>query len=494
VAGRSFISLAPPGTVKGIIMHERKWTGLGALGLALAAFTSCGPDGSARRDEPSPRVAFGVPSSRERFGIQKAIVREKLDTALLPAMRNQGIDMWLVLERENNPDPTHELLGGGFSGVRAAFIFVDRGRDQPEKIFYGSHEQAADSVITQVYDEKTYYGYGKEGLTPLLHAAVHQRRPKKIGVNTSATLPEADGLTVGLKDFLVGTIGPEYAKRIVSAELLVRDFRTRRTPLETELYTRLLEWTSHWMTEAFSSEVVEPGRTTAEDVAWWLRDRALELGLTGSGTVRVVRQGELLPLHDPKIPVQPGDILSIDGGLEYLGYATDIKRAAYVLKPGESELPPSLAKAWQATLSIADLYAGKMGPGAIGHEVWAAINTEVEKRGYQVAGPDTGSRAATDTRAEVGVYGHSVGNVAHDIGARIAADIPFAYGNRVRFPLFDGEWQSIEFHVSTPIPEWGGKTWYARFEETARVGPGGARWMIPRQEKILLISGGKAGR
>ena len=96
------------------------------------------------------------------------------------------------------------------------------------------------------------------------------------------------------------------------------------------------------------------GVTTAEDVAWWLEDRALELGLTGGGTVRVVRDGELLPIHDPNIPLEPGDVLSIDGGLNYLGYAVDIKRAAYILRPGETSMPENMQKAWQTTHEIGD--------------------------------------------------------------------------------------------------------------------------------------------
>ena len=59
------------------------------------------------------------------------------------------------------------------------------------------------------------------------------------------------------------------------------------------------------MTEALSREVITPGVTTAADVAWWLQDRALELGLTGGGTVRVVREGELLPVHAPDLPILP---------------------------------------------------------------------------------------------------------------------------------------------------------------------------------------------
>src|SRR5690349_16486525 len=135
--------------------------------LALAvACAACGDDRvTPMKAAEAPATAFHAPGYRERFEIQKAIVLEKLDTALLPAMRAHGVDMWLVLDRENHPDPMHVEIGGGYSGVRAAFIYFDNGGSKPEKIFYGSHEQPANSVITQVYDEKSYYGYSKEGLS-----------------------------------------------------------------------------------------------------------------------------------------------------------------------------------------------------------------------------------------------------------------------------------------------------------------------------------------
>jgi Xaa-Pro aminopeptidase len=449
------------------------------IGAACAVLgTGCTPDASIERSDsltagresvglPHAFMDYGIPNSRERFEIQKALISDKLEKALLPAI--------------------HVELGGGFSGVRAAFIFFDNGSDTPEKIYYGSHEQPANSVISQIYDEKIYYGYSKEGLTPHLRKVIYDKDPAKIGVNTSHTLPEADGLTVGLKNFLIDTIGPEYADRIVSAELVVRDFRLNRTELETKLYTELLGWSARWMEEALSTANVVTGETTAADIAWWLRDRALELGVTGGGTVRVVREGVLLPIHDPHITLEPGDIIGIDGGLDYLGYAVDIKRTAYVLRPGETVMSESLLSAWRAAHDMGDLYASNMAPGRIGHEIWATINDEARKTGYRPVGPDSGGDAVTTTDPEVGIYGHSVGNVAHDIGARIAADLPFAYGDRVRFPLAVNEWASIELHVSTPIPEWDGKTWYARFEETAQITEDGVKWLIPPQEDVFLI-------
>jgi Xaa-Pro aminopeptidase len=438
-----------------------------AAAILIAAGILSSPGHAPAQKSPDMKIIqndYGVPGSAERFDLEAAIVREKLDTALLPAMRAHGIDMWLVLDRENHPDPISESLGGG-SGVRTAFMFFDNGSDKPEKIYLSSHELGANTVVMQVYDVKKFYGYSKEGLKPLLQEAIAQRKPKKIGVDESITLPDADGLTVSLRDFLCQAAGPEYAKRIVSAELVLRDFRLHRTPLELASYKRLLEWSSRWMTEALSAGNVHVGTTTAMDIGWWLQDKALQEHMTGGGTPRIVRQGDLLPLDDPSITVQPGDIISIDGGLKYLFYESDIKRAVYVLKPGETEPPASIQKAWNDTLKIAELYRSKMVPGAIGHVVWAA----------------------SSTTPEVGIYGHSTGNSGHDIGARIATDWPMAYGDRVDYPLQLGEWYSQEFHVSTPIPEWGGKVWYARFEENMRVGPNGGEYIIPRQEKLLVI-------
>lgn len=452
---------------------------LAALTLGLAA---CSP----APEEPAPDP-YGVPGAAERFALSRDLVVGKLGAPLLDAMRAHGIALWLVMDRENNPDPLHAEVGGGFSGVRGVRLFHDDGGDRPRRIYIGSHEHPANSVVGQAFDEKTYYGYHPDGVTPHLRAAIERLDPERIGVNTSPTLPEADGLTAGLRDFLEDALGPRYAARMVSAELLVRDFRLARTAAETETYRRLLEWSARWMTEALSREVITPGETTAEDVAWWLQDRALALGLTGGGTVRVVREGELLPIHSPAHPILPGDIVGIDGGLKFLHFAVDIKRAAYVLRPGETVFPENLAAAWRDTVAFGEGYAARMIPGTVGHELWSALGEEAQAAGYRSVGPDAGGDAVTTTEPEVGVYGHSVGNVAHDIGARVADNLPFAYGDRVGFALQESEWVSVEFHLSTPIPEWDGKTWYARFEETAAVTPDGAEWLIPIQTELFLI-------
>src|SRR5262249_33753512 len=134
---------------RSIVVLSLAWTGACGGGRAVSAKASSAPESA----------AYGVPNSHERFETLNALVKEKLNTSLLPAMRKHGVDMWIVLDRENNFEPLHGELGGAYSGVRAAFVFFDHGATVPEKIYFGSHEQPANSVIAQTYDEKTYYGY-----------------------------------------------------------------------------------------------------------------------------------------------------------------------------------------------------------------------------------------------------------------------------------------------------------------------------------------------
>ena len=160
-------------------------------------------------------------------------------------------------------------------------------------------------------------------------------------------------------------IGPTYAERLVSAELLIRDFRLLRTPLEHELYRQLTEWTARWEVEGLLGPHVIPGQTTALEMAGWFEDKALELGMGSFQTVRVVREGDLLPRHDPDIPIQPGDIVAVDAGLFYLQFESDMKRTAYVLGPGETEPPQSIRDAWAE--NDPDLAALREQDGPRGH-------------------------------------------------------------------------------------------------------------------------------
>jgi Xaa-Pro aminopeptidase len=431
------------------------------------------------------RATLEIPGERARYLIQREIVLKKIDALLLPLMRKHQIDMWMTLDREYNPDPfADEIAGQG--GVRNAHIFFDNG-ERLEKVFIFSHPPRAD-LAPQLYDELIHYAYRPEGLRPYLADAVQKRQPRRIGLNMSPTLPMADGLSVSLKRYLDDAIGPELAAREVSAELLQRDFRTTRIPEETAAYRKLVEWTAIWEEEGLSRLAITPGVTTPDDVHWWWRDKAKEIGLDICSFLpglRIMRDGQTIEANDPDTPIEPGDCLSIDAGLRFLHFQTDMKRSAYVLRPGETEAPRGMQKALAAANAVTDRLIANMHPGRLGHEAWSMTMAGLNEDGYETAYA-MGSSAGP-TMPEVGIYCHSVGTSVHDIGARTAENNPHAFGDRVGYPLALNNWYSIEHHTSTPIAEWDYRTLRVNTEEDSMLTERGIEFFVPRQTEWLLI-------
>jgi Xaa-Pro aminopeptidase len=432
--------------------------------------------------------SLGVPGEKERYEIRKSIVQARLNRLMLQAMRAHGIDMWLIIGREFNPDPMLADVGESYPGVRNVYVFFDQGGDQVEKVFVGSHE-CREPIIPDVYDRVLFYGYSQEGLRPHLKDLVHSRDPQRIGINVSPTLPMADGLTVMMKQYLEEAIGEKYAQRLVSAELVARDFRANRIPEELPIFRKLCEWTVAWEEMAFSPSVFCPGETTAGDVQWWMRDKARALGmeLEFLPGVRVTHRGNGLPTGSTEHAIQPGDVVSVDAGLAFIDYRSDIKRSFYILHPGESEPPQSIRTAFAKGLEMADVLTTNMNPGAIAHEVWDQTIAWAKRQGYEVDYPLLPGPTGSLTSPRVGIYCHSVGNATHDVGARVAVDWPHAYGDRVRYPLVLNQWYSIELHVTTPIPEWDNKGLCVRIEDTAVLTEHGVEYVVPPQRELLLV-------
>ena len=65
---------------------------------------------------------------RDRTEREWIVKAEKMRQHLLPLMRAHEIDLWIILSRENAPDPALELFGGygitGWYGHRNAYLFM----------------------------------------------------------------------------------------------------------------------------------------------------------------------------------------------------------------------------------------------------------------------------------------------------------------------------------------------------------------------------------
>ncbi len=217
-----------------------------------------------------------------------------------------------------------------------------------------------------------------------LRKVVEERDPKVIGIDTSEAWNHADGLTANEKDNLVKALGPKYAARLKSAEMLAVGWLEVKLPEETEAYRHVMKVAHRIIAEAFSNKVITPGKTTTEDVVWWMRQRVAELGLGGwfHPSVDIQRKGGFPPDTPPdKQVIQRGDMLHCDFGIVYFLFSTDTQHLAYVLLPGETDAPAGLKAGLRAANRLQELTMQYAKIGATGNQALAAALTQAKLEG-----------------------------------------------------------------------------------------------------------------
>ena len=255
---------APP--YLGVMTYLRGTTQTLIVGLALLALL--------------PSSVQSQELQRERSEREWTVKAEKMRTHLLPTMREHGIDLWVIMSRENVPDPALELFGGngitGWYGARNAYLFYDAGAAGLETTVIGTH---LSGHLSRFYDHiESYHGEGV-GLAPSLREYFEARDPQRIAINQSRTISMADGLTASLLDYLTDAIGTKYAERLTSSEPLFIDYVSTRTVGELEIEREAADRTWNILRRAFSNEVIRPGVTTLMDVHYWIEEERRRQGL-----------------------------------------------------------------------------------------------------------------------------------------------------------------------------------------------------------------------
>ncbi len=415
-------------------------------------------------------------SSRERDLHEWEVKAEKMRLHLQPAMRRNGVNMWIIMSRENHPDPALELFGGygisGWYGHRNAYIFYDPGNDHPlESVIFGTHQSGH---MRRFFDR--IVGYGETGLALLLGDYVREKNPQTIAINQSRTVSMADGISAELKSYLEDAIGTEYSGRIVSSEPLFVDYVSHRTAAELEIAQEASWKTFHILRRAFSDEVITPGKTTLMDVYWWIKDEwmAQDLDFNFPASFGIQRRGLANGLDEVDDPViMLGDVLHVDFGVKLMGIVTDQQKMAYVLRRGETEPPAGLQAVFEQSVRHGEIIAEALQPGRLGREV----KRIAEQRG-RAEGIDNST------------YSHVQGNWVHGVGAWAIFDWPERYGNHPREPVRETEFWSIEYSVTAAVPEWGGQRVRMAREEDAWVSQDGVvRFMAGPQKELWLIGG-----
>ena len=225
--------------------------------------------------DPTQRVL----THREQNTIVTPWIKKRFDTVLGPLMTREGIDMWIIVSREYNDDPVFRRCrrspttrrGGGrsWSSTTPAAASRSSAVDRPLR-------------LRRLYTVVPTHNDGQhDGLRKL----VEEKDPKVIGINESDAWNHADGLTANEKRRLIEALGPTYAPRIKSAEMLAVGWLEVKLPEELEAYRHVMKVAHMVIREAFSNKVITPGKTTNEDVVWWMRQRVARWA-SGRGSIR----------------------------------------------------------------------------------------------------------------------------------------------------------------------------------------------------------------
>jgi Xaa-Pro aminopeptidase len=410
--------------------------------------------------------------ARRRFERMCQIRLEKFDRILPEAMRENGIDMWITVMKEGHRDPLYYDLGEGYVGSIGYFIFTDRGGSRIERASLGIDDRKIEACGAYDIVEGNFD----------LRKFVSERDPKRIGLNMSEGIGAADGLSHTSYGHLVKTLGEPYVSRFVSAEKLASDFRSRRVASEIVAFGEAGEFSREIAERALSNEVVIPGVTTLEEVSWWMQDQLLARGLDSSfGTPSVYVTGpEGIEATSNERIIQRGDFLIIDWGVGYLNFYTDVKRIAYVLKPGETKAPPGIQNAFDQALKVREVLRKNIKPGPTAAAMLEHLNDELEKAGFTLI---EFNRPTEGDTTDVIIGCHSVGNLGHDIGPSIAWFNP----ERLQYQIRPSNIFSIELFAYTKAAEFGGKKVRIPLEDDAIVTERGVEWFYPVNRRILLI-------
>ncbi len=426
--------------------------------------------------------------AKARREMQNLITKEKVAIILPKAMRANKIDMWIIVNKYGRSDPlTVDLGGGGRPGDKyykhqyvGYLVFTDRGGDMMERASIG------DNLLPTRGDLKKF---------------VEERDPKRIAVNMSDYLGQADGLSYTGYKALVKDLGKKYAAKLVSSERLVSDFISLKVAGEIALFSESIRLTTHLIGRAFSNEVIKPGVTTLEDVSFWVADQLIARGHSPRyGMPRILYPiPKMLTTKDKQYTknilkgretmlgdrvIQRGNLVYWDMGIRIWGnYSTDIKRFCYLLREGENDVPKSIKEAFEQSVKVRKICRKIAKPGHTGLETLNLMYKKLKELGYGICPVE--DEPTDSPKVEVSIGMHGVGEQGHGVGPKIWTDRDDPF--RSKLMLKTSQLHAFEIFVYTPLPEWGGKKLVIGSEENIIITENGVELFVPPQDKIYLI-------
>jgi hypothetical protein len=378
----------------------------------------------------------------------KVIRQEKFRVVLPKVMRDNKIDMWIYVKRGD--DPLNFELGDN-SGV---FIFTDRGGDRVERAVLGGR---GDKQLYDIFRPES-------DLTQF----VAERDPKRIAVNYSEKHPGFN--TISNTDYitLIKALGDKYAKRVVPADHLIADFLAGRVMPEISLFGRLSMISAKNIEKEFDK--IEPDVTKLSEL---------------KGNV-FVRDPDGNEENNSDYVLQGGDLVGILQGANMMSFREHNGGIGYVLREGETNLPPEVQKIWEHALKCREIFRKNIKADLTGGETLEILIRELEKAGYYYNPIDEYDRNADPEKTQVHIDFHAMGRIISQEDAPRISPLGPDWIRNLKIPLYHTF--TFEYMIHMPWPEWGkGKHLYICIHDGVIVTERGIEFPYPPLKKIRII-------
>ncbi len=412
-------------------------------------------------------------AERDRARVMNEWLKWRLENIVPELMRREGIDMWLVINREYNEDPVYMSLVPEpvmYARRTSILIFHDRGKEAGVERMSGSYYGMGEWYKSTWVDKKKLQF---ESLADF----IKRRDPKKIGINVSSRWAFGDGLSVSLREKLGKALGSELSSRFVSAENLCVGWLEIRSPMELSAYRHICGIAHDIIREFFSNKIITPDITTPDDVVWWIRDKFRELKLDTwfQPSISIQRhKSEAEKYSDDRSVIRRGDLLHCDVGIKYLGMCTDMQWQAYVCKIGEEDAPEGLKEALRRANRVGEVFMNEFQLGRTGKQITDSAMRKTEAEGLKPL-----------------IYSHPVGFHGHGAGCQLDARplerAPEGIEKQMEYPLYYNTVYAIEFSSTSTVPEWDGQEVRIGFEENGVFVREGCKWVDGHQIDLFLI-------
>ncbi len=446
-----------------------------------------GPENSVttKRDDGTIELWDGriIPPMPELLGVRAQYYLrmdwlKKKHEQLLPMMRKHGIGMWIIPEGTFDRDPlTHYVAPTRSFSHGVTHIFVDGGDEGLKRYSTYAHPTVDYTEFFEILPED--YGASLRKIDSLY-------KPQIIGLAYGGGRGHNSSLTYDAYQYITKTLGPEGQNRFVPAMSLIEEYVDTRLPEELSEYRKLVQATVILAQRAFSNEVITPGITTTADLKWWFDQQVASWNVgaqpwftTNTNVQRFNPETGQIEHHTnpsgsdspERRPYQRGDLITIDCGIDYIGFKSDIQRVAYILREGEIDVPAGLKIALQNRNKVAEVYCKMPRPGMMGREAAAAIEKELE---------------GVDFVYTLGC--HSIGYHGHALGPSIRSTKSSYNSQRESVSTLRlGSYMAVEGTVTTAIPEWNGQKARISYEDNGVLTEHGYEYLAPIQKEWYLI-------